>query len=163
MNALRTHCVDWSTEMCACVWVAVFRFLSLFHSIFFTCYSFQCLIILNYANWTSYVYEYKIIQKWSVRILVFLGNCIVALLKVVRSAPSRVLLWTKTRLQRTWSNKMVRNILGNLIRKVYLHSQKHFGLFNHVLGCLSCVSVTKECYQIGFLESSLRSSFSSIS
>ena len=148
--------------------VHVFEWLCLDFYPYFIPYSlpvilFNALIILNYANWTSYVYEYKIIQKWSVRILVFLGNCIVALLKVVRSAPSRVLLWTKTRLQRTWSNKMVRNILGNLIRKVYLHSQKHFGLFNHVLGCLSCVSVTKECYQIGFLESSLRSSFSSIS
>ena len=27
------------------------------------------------------------------------------------------------------------------------------------LGCLSCISVTKECYQIGFLESSLRRFF----
>ena len=39
---------------------------------------------------------------------------------------------------------------------------KHLGYFNHILGCLSCINVTKECYQIGFLESSLRSSFSSI-
>ena len=27
------------------------------------------------------------------------------------------------------------------------------------LGCLSCISVTKECYRIGYLESSLRSFF----
>ena len=36
---------------------------------------------------------------------------------------------------------------------------KHLGYFNHILGCLSCISVTKECYQIGFFESSLRSFF----
>ena len=42
--------------------------------------------------------------------------------------------------------------------------QKHLGYFNHILGCLSCSSVTKECYSIGFFESSLlRSFFSSIS
>ena len=35
---------------------------------------------------------------------------------------------------------------------MYISQQKHF---NHILGCLSCISVTKECYQIGFLESSL--------
>ena len=37
------------------------------------------------------------------------------------------------------------------------------GYFNHILGGLSCISVTKECYQIGFLESSLRSFFSFVS
>ena len=37
---------------------------------------------------------------------------------------------------------------------------KHLGCFNHILGCLSCISMTKEC---GFLESLLRSFFSSIS
>ena len=37
--------------------------------------------------------------------------------------------------------------------------QKHLGYFNHILGCLSCISVTKECYQIGYLEGSLRSFF----
>ena len=42
--------------------------------------------------------------------------------------------------------------------------QKHLGYFNYILGCPSCISVTKECYQIGFIESSLRSFFlSSIS
>ena len=35
---------------------------------------------------------------------------------------------------------------------------------NHILGCLSCISVPRNaCYQIGLLESSLRSFFSSIS
>ena len=24
--------------------------------------------------------------------------------------------------------------------------QKHLGYFNHILGCLSCISVTKKCY-----------------
>ena len=48
--------------------------------------------------------------------------------------------------------------------KVLYILQKHLGYFNHILGCPSCISVTKECYQIGFLESSLRSFFfSSIS
>ena len=33
---------------------------------------------------------------------------------------------------------------------------KTFGLrFDHILGCLSCISVTKECYQMSFLESSV--------
>jgi len=27
---------------------------------------------------------------------------------------------------------------------------------NHILGCLSCISVTKKCYQISFLDSALR-------
>ena len=30
--------------------------------------------------------------------------------------------------------------------------QKHLGYFYHTLGCPSCISVTKECYQIGFLK-----------
>ena len=30
--------------------------------------------------------------------------------------------------------------------------QKHLGYFKHILGCLRYISVTKECYQIGFLE-----------
>ena len=51
----------------------------------------------------------------------------------------------------------------NLRLKVH-HCKKHLDYFNHILGCPSCISVTKECYQIGFLESSLRSFlFSSIS
>jgi len=40
--------------------------------------------------------------------------------------------------------------------------QKHLAYFNHIriLGCLSCIIVTKEfCYQIGFIETSLRSFF----
>ena len=37
--------------------------------------------------------------------------------------------------------------------------KKHLGYFNHILGCLSCISVTKECYQIVFIECSLRSFF----
>ena len=47
--------------------------------------------------------------------------------------------------------------------ETYISQQKHLGYFNYILGCLSCISVTKECYQIGFLESSLRSFFSFIS
>ena len=39
------------------------------------------------------------------------------------------------------------------------YTEKHLGYFNHILGCLSCIGVTKECYQIDFL-SSLRSFFS---
>ena len=33
---------------------------------------------------------------------------------------------------------------------IYISLQT-LGYFNHILGCLSC-SVTKECYQVGFLE-----------
>ena len=36
---------------------------------------------------------------------------------------------------------------------------KTLGLIHPHLGCLSCISSTKECYQIGFLEGSLRSFF----
>ena len=32
------------------------------------------------------------------------------------------------------------------------YTVKHLGYFNHILGCPSCISVTKECYQIGFLK-----------
>ena len=46
------------------------------------------------------------------------------------------------------------------ILKYLLHSKNTSDL---ILGCLSWISVTKECYQIGFLESSSRSFFSSVS
>ena len=41
---------------------------------------------------------------------------------------------------------------------VYINAKTLWLLQPH-LGCLSCISVTKECYQIGFLEGSLRSFF----
>ena len=34
--------------------------------------------------------------------------------------------------------------LGNEV--LCVSQQKHLGYFNHILGCLSCISVTKECY-----------------
>ena len=40
---------------------------------------------------------------------------------------------------------------------LWLHCE-NTGYFNHILGCPSCISVTKE-HQIGFLESSLKSFF----
>ena len=39
-------------------------------------------------------------------------------------------------------------------QRCHTSQQKHLGYFNHILGCLSCISVTNKCYQI---ESSLRS------
>ena len=30
-----------------------------------------------------------------------------------------------------------------------LYTVKHLGYFNHILGCPSCIRVTKECYQMG--------------
>ena len=44
-----------------------------------------------------------------------------------------------------------------------IHSKNTCITSTTFLGCLSYISVTKECYQIGFLEGSLRSSFISSS
>ena len=40
------------------------------------------------------------------------------------------------------------HLIPGLISIYYI--AKHLGCFNHILGSLSCISVTKECYQIGF-------------
>ena len=50
----------------------------------------------------------------------------------------------------------------HLDMKLY-HSKNTWVTLTTFLGCLSCISVTKKCYQIGFLESSLRSFFNSFS
>ena len=49
------------------------------------------------------------------------------------------------------------------VAQVFATQQERLVYFDHILGCLSWISETKGCYQIGFLESSLRSFFSSIS
>ena len=43
--------------------------------------------------------------------------------------------------------------------KYWVHCKNTWVTSTTILGCPSCISVTKECYQIGFLESSLRSFF----
>ena len=49
--------------------------------------------------------------------------------------------------------------IAALVIDIIFTLEQHLGYFNHILGCLSCISVTKEYYQIGFLESLLRSFF----
>ena len=49
------------------------------------------------------------------------------------------------------------------VAQVFATQQESLVYFDHILGHLSWISVTKKCYQIGFLESSLRSFFSFIS